>query len=114
MITSNAERIVIFAAGAFIGVALGMPLGLAVATPKETSAPSSAYTTPTTVVQTTINEDDPAWDCRTMGNRVCGPLTPTPGCWDEHGKLVGIWPCHVVVDPATGQGDVYAGLAVTR
>lgn len=21
-----------------------------------------------------ITEDDPAWDCQTMGNRICGPL----------------------------------------
>lgn len=114
MATSNAERVVIFAAGAFIGLALGMPLGLAIASPKDHSTAPSAMTTPTTTVQTTIAEDDPAWDCRTMGNRVCGPFTPTPGCWDEHGKLVGLWPCHVVVDPETGEGDVYAGLAVTR
>lgn len=23
--------------------------------------------------QTQLQEDDPGWDCRTMGNRVCGP-----------------------------------------
>ena len=23
-----------------------------------------------------IQEDDPSWDCRTMGNRVCGPTYP--------------------------------------
>jgi hypothetical protein len=22
---------------------------------------------------TRIEEDDPRWDCRTMGNRICGP-----------------------------------------
>jgi hypothetical protein len=22
---------------------------------------------------TVIQEDDPRWDCRTMGNRICGP-----------------------------------------
>jgi hypothetical protein len=25
----------------------------------------------------TITEDDPRWDCRTMGNKICGPV-PTP------------------------------------
>src|SRR6476620_2417059 len=43
---------------------------------------------------TTVLEDDPAWDCRTMGNRVCGvgallsdgsPAVPgdysDPNCW---------------------------------
>ena len=28
--------------------------------------------TPTTV----ITEDDPRWDCRTMGNQICGPGQP--------------------------------------
>jgi hypothetical protein len=26
----------------------------------------------------TIEEDEPGWDCRTMGNRICGPLAPEP------------------------------------
>ncbi|WP_263729976.1 hypothetical protein [Cellulomonas sp. SG140] len=25
-----------------------------------------------------IEEDDPRWDCRTMGNHVCGPVQVTP------------------------------------
>lgn len=28
----------------------------------------------------TIYEDDPRWDCRTMGNRVCGPRVPVARC----------------------------------
>ncbi|AER48977.1 hypothetical protein SEA_DONNY_65 [Mycobacterium phage Donny] len=110
---SNAERAVLFAAGVFVGLAAGLPTGLAIAEPRDHQV-THPEATPTSTVQTTISEDDPAWDCRTMGNRVCGPETATPGCWDEHGKLVGIWPCHVVVDPETGEGDVYAGLRVTR
>ena len=31
-----------------------------------------------------ITEDDPGWDCRTMGNQICGPPHPTPGPSDEH------------------------------
>lgn len=23
--------------------------------------------------ETVVQEDDPSWDCRTMGNRICGP-----------------------------------------
>ena len=31
------------------------------------------------VAQQRITEDDSRWDCRTMGNKVCGPTsTPTP------------------------------------
>lgn len=26
-------------------------------------------------VPTVITEDDPRWDCETMGNRICGPTT---------------------------------------
>jgi hypothetical protein len=26
----------------------------------------------------TVQEDDPGWDCETMGNRICGPDTPGP------------------------------------
>ena len=33
----------------------------------------SGPTTPTTVVTEVIEEDDPRWDCETMGNKVCGP-----------------------------------------
>ena len=32
------------------------------------SKPRSHQPTPTTV----ITEDDPRWDCRTMGNQICG------------------------------------------
>jgi hypothetical protein len=30
-----------------------------------------------TPAATIIEEDDPRWDCRTMGNQVCGPQLPT-------------------------------------
>lgn len=32
----------------------------------------------TTAPQQRITEDDPRWDCRTMGNKVCGPNQPKP------------------------------------
>ena len=25
-----------------------------------------------------VHEDDPGWDCTTMGNRICGPIVATP------------------------------------
>jgi hypothetical protein len=56
-----------------------------------------------------IQEDDPAWNCHTMGNRVCGPDNATgvtPGCYNDRGVLVAAWPCHVVVDEA-GNGNIY-------
>lgn len=28
----------------------------------------------TTTTTTVIMEDDPRWDCETMGNRICGPV----------------------------------------
>lgn len=30
----------------------------------------------TITVPATVQEDDPQWDCRTMGNRVCGEVKP--------------------------------------
>lgn len=39
-------------------------------------------------VTVTTMEDDPGWDCATMGNRVCGPASePTPITSGT------IWPC---------------------
>ena len=67
----------------------------------------------TSQAQPTLQEDDPGWSCVDSGNRVCGPLSDdwghAPGCYDEGGVLVASWPCHVVVNPATGEGDVYEG-----
>lgn len=57
------------------------------------------------------NEDDPDWDCRTQGNRICGPRNSQlvePGCYNDGGTLVALWPCHVVVNP-DGTSDVYQG-----
>lgn len=40
--------------------------------------------------QRRIEEDEPGWDCRTMGNRICGPMPtfvlhdhPGMACWLE-------------------------------
>jgi hypothetical protein len=30
---------------------------------------------------TRISEDDPRWDCRTMGNRICGPGAKKPAIY---------------------------------
>ncbi|GAS98822.1 uncharacterized protein RMCC_5787 [Mycolicibacterium canariasense] len=51
------------AAGILIGAAIGVPIGPAIIT---------AHAAPT------IQEDDPDWDCRVDGDRVCGP-TNTQG-----------------------------------
>lgn len=32
----------------------------------------------TALGQQRITEDDPRWDCRTMGNKICGPNAPKP------------------------------------
>lgn len=57
-----------------------------------------------------IQEDDPGWDCVSMGDRSCGPTNTqgvTAGCYDDGGVLVAPWPCHIVVNP-DGSSDVYA------
>lgn len=35
-------------------------------------SPDSVPAAPVTLAPTTVAEDDGGWDCRTMGNRVCG------------------------------------------
>lgn len=64
-----------------------------------------------TLCPSTIQEDDPGWDCTMMGDRVCGPGNSNgvpAACYDEGGVIVALWPCHVVVNP-DGSSDVYEG-----
>lgn len=63
-----------------------------------------------------VQEDDPGWDCRVDGNRICGPTNAQAvpaGCYADTGALVAAWPCHLVVNP-DGSADVYTGAAVAR
>lgn len=83
----------ILATGLIAGGAFGVTVGVAVS--------------PATVV----NEDDSAWDCVSMGNRVCGPANPqghTAACYDDGGVIVALWPCRVVVNQ-DGSSDVFEG-----
>lgn len=53
---------------ALLALALGLAVGtLAVV---DTTGPNTG--------SLNINEDDPGWDCRTMGNHVCGTGTRPP------------------------------------
>lgn len=57
-----------------------------------------------------VQEDDPGWNCVTMGNRICGPSNTNgvvAGCYSDTGTLVAEWPCRVEVNP-DGSSDVYA------
>lgn len=44
--------------------------------PTTTIVPALAIDVPTTSVP--CQEDQPCWDCATMGNRICGPSAPAP------------------------------------
>lgn len=54
-----------------------------------------SYDTPRSSTPTTIYEDDPRWDCHTMGNRICGPghqhpnapYLPCNDCYDLRGNV---------------------------
>ena len=85
------------AAGVLISAAIGVPL----------AGPTIAISHATPVVQ----EDDPGWDCRLDGNRICGPTNTeaiAAGCSNDAAQLVAAWPCHVIVN-ADGSSDVYTG-----
>ncbi|ABD58177.1 hypothetical protein PBI_COOPER_60 [Mycobacterium phage Cooper] len=78
MPTSNADRAVCFGAGLIIGLAFGMPVGLAIGTPKDAepvTVPPAHVAEPT---GQQCEEDMPCWDCTTMGNRICGPGQAPP------------------------------------
>lgn len=90
-----------FASGVFIGLLLGAGTGVAIA---------DAAASPT------VQEDDPAWDCVTMGNRICGPGNSNgvpAACYNDGGVIVAPWPCHIVINP-DGSADVYEGLVSPR
>lgn len=70
---------------------------------------------PTAPQHDQVQEDEPGWDCKVNGNRICGPTNDQgvqAGCYNDQGSLVAVWPCHVVVDPSTGEGDVYSDLPI--
>lgn len=60
------------------------------------------------------NEDEPGWSCVDTATRICGPLSDdyghAPGCYNDARQWVTPWPCHVVVNPVTGDGDIWEGL----
>ena len=58
-----------------------------------------------------IVEDSVGWDCRTDGNRICGPDNSNAlpaGCYNDAAALVAPWPCYIVVGP-DGTADIYTG-----
>ncbi len=91
MSASTPDRVVMFCTGLAVGLALGIPGGAWLAGEARTHQPSlESAPGPGTA----ITEDDPRWDCTTMGDQVCGPTNAT-GAWPgryEHGNLVEAWP----------------------
>lgn len=92
------STIPIFATGMFVGSLLttGFLLGAGTWTANADPGPGTA-----------ITEDDPRWDCRTMGDHVCGPHNSNavaPGLYNE-GGLLATWP--TVKTCANVGGDLY-------
>lgn len=51
---------------------------------------NTAFPIPTEPVPADCQEDEPCWDCSTMGNGVCGPLTLNDGyIIDSRGRVLG-------------------------
>lgn len=89
-------------------IAVGVLATVAIGVPLAGPTITIAHADPAGQVQ----EDDPGWDCVSMGNRICGPTNVqgvTAGCYNDQAALVAAWPCHIVVDPSTGEADVYHG-----
>ncbi|AEJ95733.1 hypothetical protein FDI64_gp59 [Mycobacterium phage Zemanar] len=68
---TNSDRAVMFGAGLLIGLAVGMPVGALI-----TAEPAEHRVAEPTGQQ--CEEDQPCWDCTTMGNRICGPGMAPP------------------------------------
>ena len=47
------------------------------------AAASAPVVRESSTVQTVLQEDDPGWDCATMGNKTCGPNGPTSAAYLE-------------------------------
>lgn len=113
MITVSAQGVV-FGCGLFVGIAIGAPLGAAITAP-DSDVPWHHASQGASSSQT-LQEDDPGWSCAASGDRVCGPngddLGHAPGCYNDREVLVAPWPCHVVVNPSTGEGDVFTAQPV--
>lgn len=72
--------------------------------------PTPPLTPTTSVTPTSCYEDEPCWDCVTMGNRTCGPsqLPPTGGKQDDDGLPFVLWLALVAFGGLVGLGIVAA------
>lgn len=57
---------------ALVGLAAGLVAWIAIM-PHDPLAPTDPKPLPSPTPIVHIEEDDPGWDCNTMGNRLCGP-----------------------------------------
>lgn len=79
--TKTLTKTLTFGAGLALGVGLlvaAAPSPDVVETPEPDAVVAETIESPEPVVEETpeaerIEEDDPRWDCRTMGNKTCGP-----------------------------------------
>ena len=76
-------------------------------------APSVTWSAPPVLTQAlACQEDDPCWDCHSLGNRVCGPASPEESAaawaaWDySHGNR------SLKVDPSRAYKVEYVGSAL--
>ena len=94
---------------ALVGLGLSLAAWIAIM-PHDPMAPTDPRPLPAPTPIVHIEEDDPGWDCNTMGNRLCGPQDER----DQDGQppvnhpLIGPdgkshSPCWIVVPP-TGDG----------
>ena len=84
MPTTTTAKAVLFSTGLAVGIALGVPAGgwmasqaqpeaTAIVTPADSGADAYVARMTELVTGDEPTEDDPAFDCRIHGNRICGP-----------------------------------------
>lgn len=88
----------------FVGLVGAAPVGAVTIAEDE----SGATATESPSFSGVITEDDPRWDCRTMGNRVCGPANGQGVIAGQYGPdgLIIPWPATAVPEWC---GDICLG-----
>lgn len=68
------RRVLVVIGAVLVGVVVVAAIAWRKGTPAPLVVPPVVFSWPDSSV--TMQEDDPGWDCATMGNQVCGTVSP--------------------------------------